>query len=142
MKSKFTYIIWPLVLIAGYFLVYFTLPKYPGQYLFFVIMILADLYLWSSIKKQVFNYKYWLTIALSSLYWLPFVSMVAFGIGTAFVPIIDWNDPFRTYFLGFIFVFYQLSIICLLVFYQFSISFAKFSWFSWFAQFSWFSWFS
>ena len=111
MKSKYYYVLWPLVLIAGYFLIYYTLPKYSGQYFFFVVMILADLYLWSSIKKQVFNYKHWLTITLSSLYWMPFVLMATFAIGAAFVPITDWNDPFRTYYLGFIFVFYVAKLL-------------------------------
>lgn len=89
----------------------YVLPKYSGQYVVFVIMVLADLYLWSSVKKQVFNYRIWLSILLSILYWLPFIALIGFGIAAAFVPIIDWNDVFRTYLLGFILVFYTAKIL-------------------------------
>jgi predicted MPP superfamily phosphohydrolase len=111
MKSKLNYILWPLVLIAGYVLIRLTMPKYSGQYFFLVVMILLDLYLWSSIKKQVFNYRTWLTVAISILYWLPFGLLLIFAAVSAFVPVIDWNDPMRTYLFGFIFVFYTAKLL-------------------------------
>lgn len=109
-RSKLLYILLPVLLIVGYFLIAHELPKYAGQYVVFVIMVLADLYLWSSVKKQVFNYRIWLSILLSALYWLPFAALVGFGIGAAIVPIINWNDVFRTYLLGFILVFYTAKL--------------------------------
>jgi uncharacterized protein len=109
-RSRLLYFILPILLVIGYFLISYSLPKYSGQYVIFVIMVLADLYLWSSVKKQVFNYRIWLSIVLSVLYWLPFIALIGFGIGAAIYPIIDWNDVFRTYLLGFILVFYTAKI--------------------------------
>ena len=111
MKSKLNYILLPILLIAGYFFITYSLPKYSGQYIIFVILMLSDLYLWSSIKKAVFNYKYWLMATLSALYWLPLLALAGFAIGAAMVPVTDWNDPFRTYLLGFIMVFYTAKLL-------------------------------
>ena len=111
MKAKYHYILWPIILIAGYFLVYLTMPRYAGQYFVLVVMVLADLYLWSSIKKQVFNYRHWLTITISILYWLPFGALVASAVAASLIPIVDWNDPFRTYVFGFIFVIYTAKLL-------------------------------
>ncbi|MEJ2594351.1 MAG: metallophosphoesterase [bacterium] len=110
-KSKYIYLLLPVILVAGYFFISFFLPKYSGQYFIFVVLMLVDIYLWSSIKKAVFNYKKWLMATLSILYWLPFLSLAGFAIGAAIVPVIDWNDPFRTYLLGFIMVFYTAKIL-------------------------------
>lgn len=111
MKSKLIYIILPLILIAGYLFIYYSMPIYTGQYLFFMVLVLADIYLWSSIKKSVFNYKKWLMASLSILYWLPFITLIIFTIAALIVPIIDWNDPLRTYLLGFIMVFYTAKLL-------------------------------
>jgi hypothetical protein len=87
------------------------MPKYTGQYVFFMVIVLGDIYLWSSIKKAVFNYKKWLSASLSVIYWLPFLLLVLFAFGTLLVPIIDWNDSLRTYILGVIMVFYTAKLL-------------------------------
>jgi predicted MPP superfamily phosphohydrolase len=101
----------PIVLIAGYFFIALTLPKYAGQYVIFVILILADLYLWTSVQKAVFNYRKWLMATISILYWLPFAALALFAVGAAMKPVVDWNDPFRTYLLGFIMIFYTAKLL-------------------------------
>jgi len=111
MKSKLSYIFFPVLLILGYILISQIMPKYTGQYIFFMIILLGDIYLWSSIKKAVFNYKRWLSLSLSFLYWLPFILLLIFAIGAIFVPVIDWNDQLRTYLLGFVFVFYTAKLL-------------------------------
>lgn len=87
------------------------MPRYTGQYLFFMVIVLGDVYLWSSIKKAVFNYKRWLSLSLSFIYWLPFILLLLFAIGSTFVPIIDWNANIRTYTLGIIMVFYTAKLL-------------------------------
>ena len=110
MKQRLIYFILPVLLIVGYFLITYVMPKYAGQYIVFVILVLMDIYLWSSVKKQVFNYRKYLSVILSFLYWLPFIALMGFGIGAAIVPIINWNDVFRTYLLGFILIFYAAKL--------------------------------
>ena len=111
MKSKLIYIILPLILIAGYLFISYSMPRYTGQYVFFMVLVLADIYLWSSIKKAVFNYKKWLMASITILYWLPFITLIFFAAVATVVPIIDWNDPLRTYVLGFIMVFYTAKLL-------------------------------
>ncbi len=111
MKSKLIYIILPLILIAGYLFISYSMPLYTNQYVFFMVLVLADIYLWSSVKKAVFNYKKWLMASISILYWLPFITLIVFAAIATFVPVIDWNDPLRTYMLGFIMVFYTAKLL-------------------------------
>ena len=110
MKQKFFYLLVPILLIAGYFLIAYSLPKYSGQYFVLVILMFADLYLWSAARKQVFSYRKWLKILLTFIYWLPALMLIGFAAGAALKPIVDWNAPFRTYFLGFILVFYTAKL--------------------------------
>lgn len=111
MKFKLNYFIILISLIAGYFLVGFVLPKYSGQYIFLVILILADFYLWSSVKKQVFNYRNWLRVLTITIYWLPLWLLVITMVVSAFKPITLWNDGLRTYLFGTIFVFYTAKLL-------------------------------
>ncbi len=111
MKQALPYLLIPILIIIGYFGLSFYLPKYSGQYLFMVLLFLADLYLWSSVKKKIFSNTIWLRILMVSTYWMP-LAMVAFiMIGAIFVPIVDWNDVFRTYWFGFILVFYTAKLL-------------------------------
>jgi len=111
MKFKFNYFLIPILLFVGYFLMLYSLPKYTGQYLFMVVLILADFYLWSSVKKQVFNYRIWLRILIISVYWLPLFLLVIILVGSVVVPMINWNDTFRTYVFGVVLVFYTAKIL-------------------------------
>ncbi len=110
MKSRVIYFLLPVLFVLGYFLIIFSMPKYAGSYFIFVLLILGDLYLWSSIKKAVFNYRKWLMMLISILYWLPFLALIFLVIGSLIFPIIDWNDVFRTYLVGFILVFYTAKL--------------------------------
>ncbi len=111
MKFKPVYFIFPLLLIAGYFLLSYVLPKYTGMYIFFVILFLADLYLWTSLRRKVFSYQGWLKIAITFIYWLPLLMLVGMMLSALVIPYIDWNDVFRTYWLGFILVFYMAKML-------------------------------
>ena len=71
-----------------------------------VILFLADLYLWSSIKKKIFSNTIWLRVVIVSLYWLPLAMVVFMMVGAVVAPIINWNDSFRTFWTGFVLVFY------------------------------------
>ncbi len=87
---------------------------YAGQYLFLVVLVLADFYLWSSIKKQIFNYRYWLRIAIISLYWLPLILLIGLMISTSVISVSSWNDGLRTYLIGSVFIFYTAKLLPLI----------------------------
>ena len=76
-----------------------------------VILILADFYLWSSVKKQVFNYRNWLRIVIIFIYWLPLLLLVILIVGSTLIPVINWNDALRTYMVGTILIFYTAKIL-------------------------------
>lgn len=76
-----------------------------------VVLILADFYLWSSVKKQVFNYRNWLRILIIFVYWLPLLLLAILLVGSVIIPVINWNDTIRTYMVGIILVFYTAKIL-------------------------------
>ena len=111
MQKKLNYLLIPVLLVLGYLILIYKLPKYSGQYIFMVLLFLADLYLWSSVRKQIFSYRKWLKLAVTFIYWLPLILVIGLMAASVFVPIIDWNDQFRTFLLGFILVFYAAKIL-------------------------------
>lgn len=100
-----------LLLLAGYFLLAQELPHYKREYIFFIVLLFADLYLWSALRKSIFSYKFWLKTVVTFVFWLPLMMVIFFIIGAAIVPIINWNDTFRTFWIGFIVVFYTAKIL-------------------------------
>lgn len=111
MKSKTVLtIISILALIGGYFLFKYEIPPYSHRYLFIVILLFVDLYMWSALRKTIFSYKLWLKNTVAILFWLPMMGVISMIIGAAVVPIYDWNAALRTYLMGFIVVFYAAKI--------------------------------
>ena len=98
------------MIIAGYFVVAHQLPLYKHQYLLLVVLFLADLYLWSALRKTIFNYRFWHKYLVTFLFWLPLMMTAVVVAGSLFRPIQDWNDVFRTYWIGFILVFYTAKL--------------------------------
>lgn len=76
-----------------------------------VLLFLADLYLWTSVSKQIFSYRKWLKSLVVFIYWLPLIMVIGLMVASIFVPIIDWNDQFRTFLLGLILIFYAAKIL-------------------------------
>jgi len=111
MKLRLSLILTPILLVLGYLLLNAYLPKYSGQFVFMVILFFADLYLWSSITKKIFSNTIWLRVLIISLYWLPLAMVIFIMVGAVFVPITEWNDPFRTIWFGIIIVFYVSKML-------------------------------
>ena len=111
MKLKLNYLIVPILLIIGYFLLNYSLPIYTSKYVFIVLIVLMDFYLWSSVKKQVFNYRHWLRFLIIFVYWLPLILLSVMLVSSVFVPITNWNDVLRTYMVGIVLVFYTAKIL-------------------------------
>lgn len=111
MQRKLNYFLIPLLLVIGYLILSFKLPKYSGQYIFMVLLFFADLYLWTSVSKQIFSYRKWLKSIFVLIYWLPLLMVVGLMTSSVFVPITEWNDQFRTLLFGFILVFYVAKLL-------------------------------
>jgi len=111
MKLKLNYILLPFFLFIGYFILKYSFPIYVNKYIFLVIIVIADFYLWSSVKKQVFNYRHWLRITIIFIYWLPLLLLTTILVGSMFIPIVNWNDVLRTYMVGIIMVFYTAKVL-------------------------------
>lgn len=99
-----------LALIGGYFLFKYEIPPYSHRYLFIVVLLFIDLYMWSALRKTIFSYKLWLKNTIAILFWLPLMGVIFFIVGAAIKPIYNWNDVFRTYLMGLIVVFYAAKI--------------------------------
>ncbi len=111
LRRKIYYVLIPFLLLAAYLVLHFRMPGYSSQYVFIVILFLLDLYLWTSVRKQVFSYRKWLKIAISFIYWLPMILIIAMMIYAVFVPVINWNDQWRTLLTGFVLIFYAAKLL-------------------------------
>lgn len=103
-----------LLIFTGYFVVRHELPLYSHQYLLLGVLFFTDMYLWSALRKSIFNYRFWHKYLISFLFWLPLMMVGVMIIGMFFKPIQDWNDVFRTYWVGFILVFYTAKVFPLI----------------------------
>ena len=111
LQRKIYYFLIPLLLLAFYLILRFQLPGYSGQFVFIVILFLADLYLWTSVRKQIFSYHKWLKFTVSIIYWLPLLLILGLMVASLLRPFVDWNDQARTMIVGFILVFYAAKIL-------------------------------
>ncbi len=115
MKYKLQYLIIPVLLfVAGYFLVKASMPRYTGMYWLSTLLLMGDIYLWAGFRKKVFSYNLLIRILLIVLYWLSFLGVIFILVGSAIVPIIRWNDVFRTYLFGFVFAVYVAKLLPIL----------------------------
>lgn len=100
-----------IVTIILYLFLRESLPKDVGRLPFFVGILVLDLYLWSSIKKFIFLYHKIVKYTILVLYWLPAAALIGTAISTFFVDFFDWNNTFRAYLFGIIFVFYAAKLV-------------------------------
>lgn len=89
-------------------------PKYSVQLIFMLVIVAADFYLWSSLKKQVFNYRYWLRVLIIAVYWFPLLLLLVIIVGSLVKPVLLWNDAIRTYMVGTVMIFYSAKLIPIL----------------------------
>jgi hypothetical protein len=111
LRRKIYYFLIVLLLLASYLLLHYSMPGYSGQFVFVVILLLADLYLWTSVRKQVFSYRKWLKITVSFIYWLPMLLIIGMMLTAFVIPVIDWNDRVRTTLTGFVLIFYAAKLL-------------------------------
>ncbi|MFZ4523015.1 MAG: metallophosphoesterase [Bacteroidales bacterium] len=78
------------------------LPKYSGMLLFFFFFLMADGYLWLSVRGKIQKLTKSLSFLATILYWFPIILIFILG-GLSFkVSFLDWNIPLRTYLQSFL----------------------------------------
>lgn len=100
-----------IVVIILYFFLQESMPKDVSRLPFLIGLLVLDMYLWSSIRKFIFLYHKAIIYSLMTLYWLPTAALIGAAISSFFIEFDNWNDTFRTYFIGTIFVFYIAKMV-------------------------------
>ena len=103
-----------IVMIILYLFLKESMPKDVSRLPFLVGLLILDMYLWSSLRKFIFLYHKAIIYSLMTLYWLPALALIGSAISSFFIDFDSWNDTFRTYFIGTIFVFYVAKMVPLL----------------------------
>jgi len=113
--KKIFYVLGILVfLIIAYLIILDLYPKNAGRFPFFAILFFGDLYLWNSLKTWIKSRKILLRYLLTALYWFPFLFLLGLVGFTMFSTDKDWNNAFRIYSFGFVFVVYVSKLIPIL----------------------------
>lgn len=111
MKKKHLYILIILAILIGFFfLTAKEFPKNISRLPFFFFLILLDGYLWFYVRSRI-RRKYNIgRIVIATLYWLPFIALVAMVFVSAFIPYDEWKKSLKIYIGGVIFVVYAAKI--------------------------------
>ncbi len=81
---------------------------------FFIILFLLDLYLWFSVQKKVFKLKDCAKYLITFLYWLPLIFLIVLLLLSIVKPVRIWDNGFRTYAFGLVFIAYAAKIFTIL----------------------------
>jgi len=74
-----------------------SLPKYSGMLIFFFIFLVADGWLWLSVRGTISRFRAGLRAVLTILFWLPAVLLLGNLVFGLLVPFTGWDVPLRTY---------------------------------------------
>ena len=96
---------------AMYFVIEYYFPKSVGRYPLFVILVLADLYLYSAYHRKIWSWKRLNAILAVFIYWLPVLSVAFILIGSMLYPFEYWGKAFRNYLTGFILIGYFSKLV-------------------------------
>ncbi len=102
------------LLVAGWFSVHYSFPRYGMQYIVMAILLLSDLYLWTAVKKSIFHYGRFWNGLITFVFWLPMISVLTMITVSFFIPLNKWSPVITTYLTGFILVFYTAKIFPLI----------------------------
>ncbi len=100
-----------VVLLGFYFVLAHYFPKDAGRYPVFLILFLADYYLYSSYKKIIKSWKKPVAFFTRTLYWLPAILIGVLVIGSFLLKEQGAKRAFITLVGGFIFVGYASKLI-------------------------------
>lgn len=94
-----------------YFIIGFYFPKSVGRYPFFVVLLLADLYLYLSYHKKIWSRSKKKATLITLAYWYPLIGIAAIIAGSMYTPYEHWNNGFKNYLTGLILIGYAAKLI-------------------------------
>jgi predicted MPP superfamily phosphohydrolase len=115
-RTLYILIVAAVFIIAGWFVVAQAFPKEVNRYPFFVLGLILDLYLWFSIRGMIKKWRSWFRMIFATVYWLPFVLMIAIGIASLFVNLYLVRPHLATYIGGIIFMIYTSKLFAIIFF--------------------------
>jgi uncharacterized protein len=116
MRKYYFVILIILLLIPAYFLVVEAQPKTAGRFPFMVLLLVIDVYLWFSIRKQMSSLKTRLKVFIGVLYWMPLAAFV-FLITISSINNVNLVHPsLVSYILGSALVIYVSKLITVIFF--------------------------
>jgi len=102
--------------VAGWFIVAEAFPKELPRFPIFVIGLVLDIYLWMSIRKMVWSWRPAIRYTFTSIYWIPFLLMIAIGVGSLITNLYVWRPHLTTHAGGVIFMVYTAKLFVLTFF--------------------------
>ncbi len=109
----------PVISVLFFALVYFFLwkfyPKNIGMFPAIVLLYLLDIYLFSVYRNNILRGGLLRSIALTMLFWMPLLMILAMAGISVFLPYDDWGRVFKAYYAGFILTGYVSKLIPLLL---------------------------
>lgn len=114
MKKFYKVLLLLAFIVLSYYVISTVFPKSIGRFPVFVVILLLDLYLWYSIRKDIKKQKVVLKYLFSGLYWFPFILLILNVIISLFSSLPDWDTFYRTYSFGLITISYTAKIISII----------------------------
>jgi len=103
-----------IIFIISVFLIRFY-PKSVTRFPVFILLFLIDIYLWSVICRKIKSFKPWQNYLLTSVYWLPFLSLLLISLAGLIFNYTHWNNLIRNYLIGGIIMVYLSKVIASLL---------------------------
>jgi len=94
-----------LIMILGAFF-----PKYAGTLAALFTFLIADGYLWYSVRGHIRKLSPAKCVVVTALYWLPVALLVSIMVYGSFVTFLDWNLPLRTYVQSLVLVLFLAKV--------------------------------
>ncbi len=115
LMKKILYVLGIIVfLILAYLVILDLYPKNAGRFPFFALIFLGDLYLWNSVKAWIKARKTFIRYFLRTIYWFPFSLILLLVVFSMLFTENDWNNAFKIYSFGFVFVVYASKLLPIL----------------------------
>jgi hypothetical protein len=104
-------------------------PKNSGRVFLFFLLVLIDIYLWRSIRKDILKNGGWWKWIFGGIYWLPYVTFVTAALYSLYHPVNDWGTASSVYLFGILFIFYASKLLAVIFFLLADLySILKFTW--------------